>query len=762
MANRYELQIGEQSVQGGFMTNPGASNGEIIGRSIAGAGDALNRYALAAQERQEKWDAAKVMNAQTEFQKRMHDWLYNPETGQIITRKLSNSRGLTDEQDEYADKLINEIAGGLDNQAQKAAFLNTAGKLNLPYWEQASRHEAREGQQYSDNAHKANIQSAYDMAMSDPTSREARARALEQVENATRSYMKGYDNDSINQAILQYQSQIDGGLIIKLARDDPVSALALLNERGNDLKLTPEMRDKLIASIQPKAEIYEVQGIVDDLVNKFGVQNEGAVIDYIRKNFSGEREERLVSAYARRVNEHEIDEHNARQRLALAQNDYYNQALSDIIEHDIHLSDQQLEDALANKRLTPQQVLNLQNANKTAATRAEVTKRLSRQRDWPTDPRKQEERVINYMAARSGLTNAERQQILAELAMGTMTGDIDKSVIDGYYASGVITKSEAVRLKESQKKYLKVQQEFIKSQVDQLKVDMRKILVENKDIYVPKAISKFQELLKEYDITSGTFRKDVVDARYKAMAYVIENNNISYYRSDYQDLQSRMTDDIINTQEYTANFQIDAIDINAGGGGTELWQGVTDARNITSHYGAGREGGKRIHGGLDIGARKGSPVKVPKISGLEVTSVYDGSFANDTAHKGGNSVTLSGTLSNGKDIKIKLMHLQEGSINVKKGDKVNPGDVIAKVGNTGVTSGGADTSKGYHLHIEIYEDGKRVDPEKYLIPKTKADERQTTQQVIKFENRGVNYKGERLDHLGFDPIGFDDVLEFFK
>jgi murein DD-endopeptidase MepM/ murein hydrolase activator NlpD len=58
------------------------------------------------------------------------------------------------------------------------------------------------------------------------------------------------------------------------------------------------------------------------------------------------------------------------------------------------------------------------------------------------------------------------------------------------------------------------------------------------------------------------------------------------------------------------------------------------------------------------------------------------------------------------------MHLSKGSLKVKVGDRVAMGDVLAKSGNTG-------ESTGPHLHFEIQRGAKYVwtaDGSRYLEP----------------------------------------------
>ena len=60
---------------------------------------------------------------------------------------------------------------------------------------------------------------------------------------------------------------------------------------------------------------------------------------------------------------------------------------------------------------------------------------------------------------------------------------------------------------------------------------------------------------------------------------------------------------------------------------------------------------------------------------------------------------------NGKHVISEYGHLSK--CNVKVGDKIKQGQIIAKSGNTG-------TSEGPHLHITIRENKIQVNPRKYL------------------------------------------------
>ncbi len=103
-------------------------------------------------------------------------------------------------------------------------------------------------------------------------------------------------------------------------------------------------------------------------------------------------------------------------------------------------------------------------------------------------------------------------------------------------------------------------------------------------------------------------------------------------------------------------------------------------------------GAPEFHGGLDISAERGTPVKAPAPG----TVVFAGSQAEY-----GNAVILD----HGNDIKSLYGHLQK--VQVVLGQRVERGQVIAFSGNTGKSS-------GPHLHYEILVKGQAVNPRGYL------------------------------------------------
>lgn len=109
---------------------------------------------------------------------------------------------------------------------------------------------------------------------------------------------------------------------------------------------------------------------------------------------------------------------------------------------------------------------------------------------------------------------------------------------------------------------------------------------------------------------------------------------------------------------------------------------------ISSSYGM-RAG--RMHRGLDIAAPMGSPVRSVR-KGFVVAAKWIRGFGKTVKVKTGNNVYL-------------YAHLDE--INVKKGNIVQRGQKLGRVGQTG-------NATGPHLHFEVIQNGRHINPEVYL------------------------------------------------
>ncbi len=139
-----------------------------------------------------------------------------------------------------------------------------------------------------------------------------------------------------------------------------------------------------------------------------------------------------------------------------------------------------------------------------------------------------------------------------------------------------------------------------------------------------------------------------------------------------------------------------------------------NSKQISSFWGANRDAGRRSHEGIDIFAPRGTPA----------LAAIDGYVSRvGTNNLGGNVVFLSDQ-KNG----INLYYAHLDSLNVAQGRRVQLGDTLGFVGNTG----NARTT-GTHLHFGIYESGTgAIDP----LPFVRLGLGQPTQKLPAAEELG--------------------------
>jgi murein DD-endopeptidase MepM/ murein hydrolase activator NlpD len=124
--------------------------------------------------------------------------------------------------------------------------------------------------------------------------------------------------------------------------------------------------------------------------------------------------------------------------------------------------------------------------------------------------------------------------------------------------------------------------------------------------------------------------------------------------------------------------------------------GIPHPGKITSKFGYRRNPftnrGREMHSGIDLKGRTGDPVKVTA-NGKVVFAGYEGAYGNvvKVDHPNG--------------FQTRYAHLSKTK--VKKGQNIEVGTVVGLLGNTG-------RSTGSHLHYEILQNNKKLNPEKYF------------------------------------------------
>lgn len=101
-----------------------------------------------------------------------------------------------------------------------------------------------------------------------------------------------------------------------------------------------------------------------------------------------------------------------------------------------------------------------------------------------------------------------------------------------------------------------------------------------------------------------------------------------------------------------------------------------------------------MHKGLDFAAEPGAPVRAPAAGTIVFVGVRGGGFG------------LSLVVDHGYGMQTHYAHLEEACVTL--GTKVDRGEMIATVGNTG-------RSIAAHLHYEVRFEGIPQDPERYLF-----------------------------------------------
>jgi len=280
--------------------------------------------------------------------------------------------------------------------------------------------------------------------------------------------------------------------------------------------------------------------------------------------------------------------------------------------------------------------------------------------------------------------------------------------------------------------------------------------IDSKKIDEPKKADFVSDDVKEFYSTLESIDTPLTQQKYGSMVYQkkVESVQIGLMLLGY-DLPKYGIDGLFgpetavavnkyksdrNIQDYQDNSTTSfATDLNE----VALMEPIPMPNNID--HGFDEKRGNRTHGGIDIPAKVGTPIK----------SVADGQViaAGQLDSKCGDGISIS----HADGFTSSYCHLS--GIKVSKGENIKQGQVI---GLTGGAKGakGSGNSGGPHLHLTLKKDGQRVDPLQYL---GKSIGTSDTQSYVSDFSGGavisVNMVKELISDLKTKNITSDDLRQ---
>jgi len=126
------------------------------------------------------------------------------------------------------------------------------------------------------------------------------------------------------------------------------------------------------------------------------------------------------------------------------------------------------------------------------------------------------------------------------------------------------------------------------------------------------------------------------------------------------------------------------------------------AGGVASGFGWRRHpilGYRKLHSGADIGGRCGQPIYAAQ-SGVVTKAAASG-------YNGGSGINARINHGQIDGVTVETAYLHMSQLKLRGGQRVNKGDLIGRVGTTGL-------STACHLHLSLYKNGASSDPLEYV------------------------------------------------
>jgi murein DD-endopeptidase MepM/ murein hydrolase activator NlpD len=679
----------------------------------ADVAEAAGRFAIRAQEMAEKNEDASTLDAVNSFSRDINTYHNAPGEG-VFNKKLGkDAQGLTTESNSWMTSKLDEYTRKMRSPRMRENFSRMASRIALGQEKENSIFEEKQVRTWREAEANAIIDRSVNIASTNWQDEGAIQEARQAAITALTLKNRGLGDDVFAADLAELNNKIASARILQMINADPSAAQKWYTQHKKLFNGATQVK------VESLLETFGDQQITDKLISEYGLEDETAALSAIRERYSGARADKLVSRYRQRVAESTAAENRATAERRRIQQENADKIYMQYTATGLPVPQTTLDSMLSGGQINGYDHRQMLGWNSQLMVRSNIEKRL-RAADpdlWNSYTPEQRERELMLAAGR---TQEERDSRLTSLQAGVMDSEdpVSVSEIRDAQMSMFITKAESENLIGVLRSFGPEQRRFAGLQKKKLNADLKNIFNEqffwNNDDrrgYSDHARQLFLEKIFDLDPKSQTYVDDVVEARRESIleTYEMSSENSMGFIGNPASFKS-LIDNVVggidaqNEPRYAPKFRKDAIDLSGTTSNVSSTASMVKggrAQVAGNGYDAPRDKGRRRHGAIDIPAPEGAEI-VSADFGVPLT--VTGKKYSETA---GNMVTLEGALPDGRNIKVRALHLQNLD-GPGKGEEIAPGNLIGYVGNTG------STSHGSHAHIDVTIDGKRVNPDEFL------------------------------------------------
>lgn len=263
--------------------------GGAIASALSQSGAQLEAH---ARHMQEERDAIKGLNLVVKAQQRVTDMLYGEEG--LLLRQGLEADGSSKEFLERYPQIIDEFVAEAENDNQRNIVVQSMLRQLAAYQGQLAKHEAAELQKAKNQELQATLASLSETAIASLGDPETMAVITEEIERVAVALAGSYGEEVVVSLVNETMDKIHSGVISNLLANDAIEAAKDYYEQNKE-EMSTASRTKVEGFIANKEQVVFVQEKGYEIFQQFGIYNEAGALEYIRENFTGELENKLMT-----------------------------------------------------------------------------------------------------------------------------------------------------------------------------------------------------------------------------------------------------------------------------------------------------------------------------------------------------------------------------------------------------------------------------------------------------------------------------------